>query len=261
MKERYYSNKMFCFYFILLVCYAVNLTGCVRSTTGDFKRDNNRLLSISVKAGIEYMKEGDTDNAHRHLRNALTLDGKSAEAHNAIALLYQYEGDFNLAQKHFKLALKYGRRSAKVLNNYGTLLFTQRRFQESIELLEEAALDAQYESRFLVYDNIGRCALQLKDYGRAQSAFEKALRLNPESTRPLLELAQISFEKRDYNLTSNYLAEYNRLTRGSARSLWLGIRLERIQGDENALASYELALKNLFPKSQEFKRYEESLVK
>ena len=43
-----------------------------------------------------------------------------------------------------------------------------------------------------------------------------------------------------------------------ARGLWLGIRLERIYGDTDALASYELALKHLYPDSPEYKAYLQS---
>ncbi|MBL4865514.1 MAG: type IV pilus biogenesis/stability protein PilW [Pseudomonadales bacterium] len=261
MKQLHYNNKLANILTITSVWFCLSLSGCVTTTTGGFQKDTARLISVSVQASLEYLKNGDVESAHRHLQTALGADRKSPEAHNALALLFQYEGDADLAEKHFKLALKYSDDTARILNNYGSLLFSQRRYEESLKYLEQAALDTQYERRYLVYDNIGRCALQLKDLSKAEMAFRKALRLKAKSLRPLIELAQISFEKQDYNLTSNYLTQYNKLTRGSARSLWLGIRLERIQGDQNALASYVLALKNLFPKSLEYERYKESLVK
>ena len=260
MKQQYYNKTVYLFG-ILYLCFFLGLSGCVTTTTGDFQKNSSKLVSVSIQAAMEYMKAGDTKSAHRHLQKAIATDAKSFEGHNALALLYQYEGDYDLAEKHFKLALKYSKHNAKILNNYGSFLFSQSRYVESLEQLEKAALDAQYEHRYLVYGNLGRCALQLNDFRKAEVAFKKSLRLNSSASRPLLELAQISFEKQDYNLTSSYLTQYNRLSKGSARSLWLGIKLERIQGDQDALASYVLALKNLFPRSQEFKKYEESVVK
>jgi len=257
------QQKLRFYLFTLLgVGIFLGLSGCVTTETSSlFKKDSNKMLSISIKAGIEYMKVGDTVSAHRHLGNALEIDSNSPDAHSALALLYQYEGDYGLAENHFKIALKKDETNAKVLNNYGRFLFSQGRYAEAIQQLELAALDTMYSNRALVYDNIGRCALQLKDLERAQTAFKKSLRLNSVSPRPYLDLAQINFKKKNYRAASSYLNQYNQLSRGSAQSLWLGIRLERIQGDQNALASYELALKNLFPASPEYKRYEESLVK
>ncbi|MDQ8037071.1 MAG: hypothetical protein REI12_06580, partial [Pedobacter sp.] len=43
------------------------------------------------------------------------------------------------------------------------------------------------------------------------------------------------------------------------QSLWLGIRLGRQLGDnKDALASYELALRRLYPGSPEYKLYQDS---
>lgn len=51
---------------------------------------------------------------------------------------------------------------------------------------------------------------------------------------------------------------YEKMAPSSARQLWLGIRLQRILGDKNKQASYELALRNLFPGSPEYKAYKAS---
>jgi len=52
-----------------------------------------------------------------------------------------------------------------------------------------------------------------------------------------------------------YARRLNNSEMANAQSLWLGIRIERRMGDQNALASYELALKRLYPDSEEYKAW------
>ena len=47
------------------------------------------------------------------------------------------------------------------------------------------------------------------------------------------------------------------MARPTSRSLWLGVRLSRVLGDQDQLSSYALALKNLFPESPEYRLYQE----
>ena len=64
-------------------------------------------------------------------------------------------------------------------------------------------------------------------------------------------MAQIEFDKKNYTGTMAYIRRYGQATRHTPRSLWLGIRAERILGDKNAIASYSLLLRNNFPDSEE----------
>jgi len=48
-----------------------------------------------------------------------------------------------------------------------------------------------------------------------------------------------------------YLQRYLEQAPHSAKTLWLGIRIERALGDENAVSSYALLLKANFPDSDE----------
>ena len=52
---------------------------------------------------------------------------------------------------------------------------------------------------------------------------------------------------------------FEELSDHTPQSLWLGIRLARALGDKDALASYELTLKKLYPGSRAYTKYKESL--
>ena len=67
-------------------------------------------------------------------------------------------------------------------------------------------------------------------------------------------MSQLSYDKKNYLSARAYLQRYLAVSRHSAASLWLGIRIENILGDKDALSSYKLSLKNNFPDSTEASR-------
>ncbi len=99
----------------------------------------------------------------------------------------------------------------------------------------------------------------LGDREEAIEAYQHALALSPLQRLAMIELATLKFEDEEYAEAQKYLEQYTKITKPSARSLWLGIRLERIFGNKDQEASYALALKNLFPYSDEYLKYKQSL--
>jgi type IV pilus assembly protein PilF len=66
-----------------------------------------------------------------------------------------------------------------------------------------------------------------------------------------MQMARISFEVGE-NLSSRaYLQRYLEIAKPNPASLWLGIQNERILGNQDAVSSYTLMLKNRFPDSAE----------
>ena len=64
-------------------------------------------------------------------------------------------------------------------------------------------------------------------------------------------MSRISFEKGSYLEAKEYLSRYDQLTRHNAESLWLGIEIENILGNKDAVSSYALLLKIDFPEAEE----------
>jgi len=85
------------------------------------------------------------------------------------------------------------------------------------------------------------------------------LNLEPRRAQSALELAEIAFTARDYSKANKYLEQFSKSARHEPRSLWLGVRIERIFGNKDKEASYALALKNLYPYSQEYLDYKRFL--
>lgn len=240
---------------LVLVC----LAGCmVQVRQPGSQTDARKAVSDHVVAAVEYLKVMDIDRAQGHVKRALEIDASAAEAHNVMGLIYRHEGDSKNEEKEYRKAISSDKTLSKARNNYAVLLYGQGRYDEAIEQLDVAAKDLAYDRRDVVFENLGRCALKLNQPDRAEKAFRRALSMNRELSQSTLELAGLVFAhgERDeaYRLYKHFLT----LAQQNAQSLWLGIRLERIYGDQNALASYELALKRLYPETPEYKAWRES---
>ncbi|MDX1805107.1 MAG: tetratricopeptide repeat protein, partial [Alcanivorax sp.] len=161
-------------------------------------------VTARVAAGLEYLRQGDPEEARRHFSRALELDDHSAMAHNAMALLYKYEQDPAREEYHYKKALDADRHYAPALNNYGTLRYSHGEYKEALKLFADAADDPNYEGRGSAWGNMGRCYLQLGQKDKARDAFIKELRINPHAVEPNLELADLYFQNDRNKLAWNY---------------------------------------------------------
>ena len=209
-----------------------------------------------VQLGIGYLQKGSTEQAKVPLKKALELDGSNADAHAALALVFQTEMEPQLADQHYRKALA-SRSDARILNNYGSFLFEQQRYAEAYERFQQASADNMYPERSRVYENLGRTSLKLGQRQQALAYFEKSLRLNRNQPRVLLEMAQLSFEDRQYVPARGYYERFLALGKGQqdARSLLLGIRLAKVFEDRDRASSYAMQLRRLYPGTPEYQQY------
>ena len=127
-----------------------------------------------------------------------------------------------------------------------------------MEQLSKAAENRFYASRPAVFENLGVASLRINDLETAEYAFTRAIQLNPEQPRSLLELADLRFNERKYVASRELYTRHTRVAPKSAKTLWLCIRLARVYRDINEEASCAEALEGLFPASEEYRLYRES---
>lgn len=221
--------------------------------------DPERALKARVNAGLKNLEAGDPQRALFHFNKAMEWNEKSSDVHNAFALLYRYEGDVAKEEEHYKLALKYNGKDSKVRHNYGSFLCTHGRYEEGIKQLKKAANNYQYENRIQSFENLGLCEKKNGNAEAATVAFQRVYRIDQKRPVTVLNLAMLEYEKGNNQRAYQLFQSFTNLSRHTPESLWLGIQLERIFGDKDALASYELALRKLFPGSKEYQLYRNSL--
>lgn len=220
--------------------------------TGRFGQDSQTGAGdVYVKLAIAYMREGHLDVALKKAKQALSVEPANAEGHNVIALLYDRLGERDLAEKHFVRSLKIESKNSYVLNAYASFLCQQQRFTEADQYFLKALENPLYRTPEVALTNAGICAARDNDLKKAEGYLRRALTFNPDFSLALIQMAQISFQSGE-NLSSRaYLQRYLAQARPTPASLWLGIRNERLLGDQNAVSSYSLMLKNNFPDSRE----------
>lgn len=247
----------------LIVWYAIStvLVGCVTTTTGGNEKriDKEKAFDTRIQLTLSYIRQGNRDQARNNLNKAKELDATDVRIHNAAALLFQLEGESERAEQEFRAAIKKDPGYSSAHNNFGVFLRSRERHEEALEQFEAAGGDVNYDRRDAALINLGQTALALGLRDKAKASFEHALRLNPSAIDALTELAEIEFNDRNYAQAKAYLDRVGRVARPTAQSLWLGIRLERIFGNQDQEASLALALKNLYPYSNEYLEYKRLL--
>lgn len=249
---------------LLAVGVALLLSACSTIVEDDRLRKADPVGAARDRVAIaaEFLKKGDNENALRYLRLALRSHPESAEAHNLMGVVLERDGAYAQANREFRKATRLRKGYSQAHNNYGSFLFRRERYKEAMVQFAAAADDLSYPNRALAFEGLGRSAMMLGRRDDALQAFNRALRLDGSLPVSTLLAAEINFGQGNFQVAHGLYKRYLQLTRDTpqtAQSLWLGIRLERRFGDKDALASYELALKRLYPESPEHKQYQESL--
>jgi len=245
---------------VLMVSLSLSLLlgGCT-STPVEEGFNADKAAQANAQLGLRYMMEGQYEVAMTKLKRALSYDSDDVNANHYIAELYRRLGRNDDAEEHYEHALRYAEGEASALhNNYGVFLCSEDRYDDGIEQLEKVLDNPVYPQRDQVYENIGLCTERKGDTEKAEDYLRKGLQLNPRMPKSLLAMARLTFAKKNYLSTRAYLQRFGELARHTPESLWIGIQVERILGDKNALASYELSLKGNFPDAPETKLYMQS---
>ena len=236
-----------------LLALAGLLNGCVTTVQGTVAEQaspqERERAHIDLARG--YLEEGNYQRARAPLEKALSVNASSVEAHVLKAIVHQREDEVELADTHYRTALRYDPENAQALNNYGSFLFAEGRTAEAADFLRRAVRDTSYQSRGQAYENLGLVELALENGDAAQEAFGRALMLSPRQPRSHLELADLYYQSGNYVQATQHYNQFRGQAQQSARSLCLGMRLAGALNLADELASYTLALRNLYPGSAE----------
>lgn len=250
--------------FVVLLTTAVLLSGCA-SQSGNAGAGHSpaQTLEAYTGLGVQYLQAGNTINAKLSLQRALELDADYAPALSALALAFQSEQEYELAERYFKKALNADSDSARIHNNYGAFLFSLQRYEEACEQLSAATKDPFYSGRAQVFENLGRCYRLIERNTDAADAFQRALAINGNRPHALVALAQLEFDQGELVSATRRFSRFlmlvdQRRTEHTPASLWLGIQLARAEHNTSKASTYALILRNTYPNSAEYRRYEES---
>lgn len=245
-----------------MLCLLAALGGCVTETTGGFnvERSDAQALENYIQLAVGYLEENDLVNAKRHLNNAGALDGNNSEVLAIWGLVYSREGEEDLADQNFRRSLRIDPENSQARNNYAAFLFANARYQEAFEQLQQVVTDTDYPGRAQAFENLGLAALRVQRLSDAELAFSRALQLNANQLRSILELASLSLQKPDVAQARSHYRNYLTLMQfynipHSARSLWVGVQLENALGNASPMREYGKLLETNFSATAEYQSY------
>lgn len=232
------------------------LAGCVAEPVVS-NSNIKKASEENAKLGLAYMQRGRYETALHKLKKSLKQNPENAEAHQYIAVLYVRLDRPKDAEKHYLAALEnmpdssLSSRVAAVRNNYAVFLCQQKRYDEAKNYFEMVTNDPLYQSRDRLFENMALCEQAKGNLHQAERLYIKALKLNPESRKSLLGMAQINHDKGLNIQAQTYLNKFLKYGEHNAESLWLALLIERQRGNKERVANYSIRLKTKYPDAKE----------
>ena len=206
---------------------------------------------IHTELAVSYFEIRNLGVALEEAGIAQRSDPTYAPAFNIAGLIYQDLKDDRMAEESFRQALRINARDSDTNNNYGAFLCDRKREAEGIRFFLLAITDPLYRSPDRSYVNAGLCARRIKDLVNADTYLRSALKLQPQSTTALYQLADLAYEGKNFGLARAYLQRLTSVADSSPEILWLMLRTERRGGDASTQDNLAHQLRTRYPDSPE----------
>ncbi len=243
---------------ILFLIILVSLTACSSTVKQSLEKNKQSAADVNAQLAHAYIRQGDKRQGVEKLRKALALKPTLPSTHHYIAETYRLLKQTALAESHYLKAIKLAPRNSSMQNNYGVFLCGEGRYKDAEKRFLVSARNPLYATPEEAYENAALCALRIPDKKRAEYYFRKALEANALQARSLYQLAALKFEQKNYMQASAFLQRYFGFSEETPETLWLGIQIERYNGNQTMTAQYAKALTEKFSNSQEARWYSES---
>ncbi|MFL9923596.1 PEP-CTERM system TPR-repeat protein PrsT [Herbaspirillum lusitanum] len=190
----------------------------------------NRFQSTEslISEAKQYQQKGDTAAAEIQLKNALQKNPDNMEARFLLGQVSLFNGDGPSAEKEFRKAISLGAKPEQVMPFLMQTLLMQNQFQKA---LDETASMAD---RTDLAPWRGNAYLGLGQTAQAKTAFDLALKDNPNLPVALIGLARSALIDKDLPTASNYTDQAISKNPGNIDVLMFKANLLRDQGDTEA---------------------------
>jgi type IV pilus assembly protein PilF len=201
-----------------------------------------------------YVSRGQMKVALDEVRKAIQADNRYGPAYNVLGLVYMELAEDKLAEENFLKSIDLDKTDSEAHNNYGWFLCTRGRYDEGLAQFTEALRNPLYARPEQAMTNAGLCNEKKGDLKQAEAYYNKALKLQSDSPPATIKLALLNRKLGKQGEAQRLLTRYHEIAPPTSESLWLGVLLEREQGDKDQAAAYALQLRKRFPDSAEAQR-------
>ncbi len=238
----------------LLLLLALLLTGCATTTgPGAGNVDAAALASSNQlqRQALAAYKKRQLMEAFQQVSAAIEKNPANAQAWGLLGLINQRLGRSEAAEKAFNQALRLAPDDPALLNNYGSFLCSQRRWEDAQATFAKAGNATGNAAPEIAWTNAGLCARRAGDNTLAEELLKKAVQHNPGLPTALYQLASLSLENGKPVEASTWLTQYLNHAVHTPKTLLLGARIEHALGNPAGISSYLEKLRSAFPDSSE----------
>lgn len=230
------------------------ISACATAPQGGADRYGETKVTARARAhtdlGAAYYQQNKLEIALDEFNHAIQIDPNYGQAYNGLGLVYAALNEDAKADASFKKAIQIQPSSSESHNNYGSFLCSRSRYDESITHFLEAVKNPLYATPNIAYANAGICSARKNDVKNAEIYLNKALQIQPLTHSAATQLAELQYKRGDAR-TAQKTLQNALLSSPSAETLWLGIKIERVLGGKDNVASYALQLRQQYPDSEQ----------
>jgi type IV pilus assembly protein PilF len=208
---------------------------------------------IRTDLAAGYYQRGQMDIALEELGNAKALDPGYSRIYDVYGLIYAMLGERAKAEENFRQALALAPDNSEIRENWGAYLCGTGRAREALPEFEQVLKDPLYRTPEIALINAGKCSAAVGDTKNAEEYLRRALSASPGNPTAAYNLALIAYRDQRMGEARAWMVPVMRQAAPSPEALYLGLCIERKQGDREAERSYASQLKNRWPDSPETK--------
>jgi tetratricopeptide (TPR) repeat protein len=223
--------------------------------------DAHRLLARIYVRSLGDLEAGDVQQenlakAVEQFQAILKLDPRDTYSSLWLARLYRFENKHEDAEQVLRGLVKQEPDNEPALEQLGQLLIDEGRSQEAVDVLAQAASDSGSSD---LYDLLGEAYSQLKDYGKAEAAYRKAVEGDPDDPGHRHGLAQVLMAEDKYGAALEQFQKLSELEPGNWENHLRASSLERRLGEFSAAEASLARARQLAPGNLEV-LYNEALL-
>ncbi|AVQ87202.1 type IV pilus biogenesis/stability protein PilW [Plesiomonas shigelloides] len=234
---------------------SVLLSGCVSSVPERAAINSEDAAQARINLGLGYLQQGEMVLARQNLERAQAFAPDDYRVHMAMAYYHQRVGEFSKAETDYTKAMRLAPKNGDILNNYGAFLCSQGKYAQAETQFKAALTIPGYYRTADSLENMGLCAMRAGKTQEAEGYLIRALKHEPAKGSRLMLLADNELKSGNRAQAQFMLATYDRVLPPSADSLWMHIRLAKINNQYSALNQYGQQLAREYPQSQRYQQF------
>jgi type IV pilus assembly protein PilF len=235
---------------------AASLAGTNELPTAQDDTPERKRARVRLQLAASYFQDGKNSIALDEIKRVMQTDPSFPDAYNLAGLIYQALEQPDLAEPHFRRAIALNPRDGSPLHNLGWLQCQQNQYAQAAQSFTQALAVPGYPDRPKTLMAQGICQARAGNTGQAIVTLKRSYELDAGNPVTAYNLALLLFQASQYDDARFYLQRLNNSDLANAQTLWLGLKVERVQNNRTAARQLGGQLLRRFGDSHEAALYQ-----